>query len=230
MAISQQLRQHAGTIHIRGVAMEDRVLTYDLLQASDVEPMVHLLATTFSMAEPPAVAMRLSYDDLASLVSILAPRAVNDGLTVVAHSGDELVGVVLTDDFGTPPPVDLRLASKRFLPIFAMLDTLDAEYRRSRTIVQGEHLHLFMLAVDARFTGRGIAQRLVETCIENGRKKGYRHAVTEATGVISQRVFGKLGFEERYRVSYRDYSYGGEAVFASIVAHDGAALMERMLS
>jgi ribosomal protein S18 acetylase RimI-like enzyme len=211
--------------------MEDHGLSYGLLQTSEVDPMVRLLATAFSVAEPPAVAMGLSYDELAGFVGLLAPRAVDDGLTVVARdcAGGELVGVVLTDDFAAPSPIDLHLISKRFLPIFAMLDALDAQYRHGRTIVPGQHLHLFMLAVDARFAGQGIAQRLVETCLENGRKKGYRHAVTEATGVISQRVFRKLGFEERHRVSYRDYSYGGEAVFASIVGHDGAALMERML-
>src|ERR1035441_7520651 len=148
--------------------MEDHMLRYDLLQASDVDQMVHLLAAAFSAAEPPAVAMGLSYDELASFVSLLSPRA------------------------------------------------LDAQYRHGRTIVRGEHLHLFMLAVDARFAGQGIAQRLVQTCLDNGREKGYCRAVTEATGLVSQRVFRKLGFEERYRVSYRDYRYGGEAVFASI--------------
>jgi ribosomal protein S18 acetylase RimI-like enzyme len=211
--------------------MEDHMLRYDLLQASDVDQMVHLLSAAFSAAEPPAVAMGLSYDELASFVSLLAPRALDDGLTAVARdrSGKELVGVVLTDDFSTPSPIDLHLISKKFSPIFAMLDTLDAQYRHGRTIVRGEHLHLFMLAVDARFAGQGIAQRLVQTCLDKGREKGYCRAVTEATGLVSQRVFRKLGFEERYRVSYRDYSYGGEAVFASIVGHDGAALMERML-
>jgi len=207
--------------------MEDGALSYDLLQASDVEPMVNLLATAFSVAEPPAVAMGLSREELAAFVSTLALRAVDDGLTIVARdqSGCKLIGVVLTDDFARPPVLDLRLISNRFLPIFAMLDALDAQYRHGKTIVRGEFLHLFMLAVDAGYTGQGIAQRLVEGCIENGRKKGYRYAVTEATGVISQRVFRKLGFEERYRVSYRDYRHEGEAVFASIVGHAGAALM-----
>jgi hypothetical protein len=77
--------------------------------------------------------------------------------------------------------------------------------------------------------GRASRKRLVQTCLDNGREKGYRRAVTEATGRVSQRVFRKLGFEERCCVSYRDYSYGGEAVFASIVGHDGATLMVRML-
>jgi ribosomal protein S18 acetylase RimI-like enzyme len=137
------------------------MLRDDLLQASDVDQMVHLLAAAFSAAEPPAVAMGLSYDELASFISLLAPRALDDGLTAVtrARSGNELVGVVLTDDFATPPPIELHRISKKFFPIFAMLDTLDAQYRLGRTIVRGEHLHLFMLAVDARFAGQGIAQK-----------------------------------------------------------------------
>ena len=205
------------------------VLSYDVLQASGVERMVHLLASAFSVAEPPAVAMGLSYDELATFVRLLAFRAVEDGLTVVAQAGNELVGVVLTDDFAAPSPLDARVISKRFLPILAMLETLDARYRHGRAVAKGEYLHLFMLAVDARFVGQGVAQKLVETCIDNGKKRGYRHAVTEATGFVSQRVFRKLGFEELYRVSYRDYKYGEEAVFASITGHDAAALMERTL-
>ncbi len=206
-------------------------LTYGLLLPSDVDTVVRLLAGAFSAAEPPAVAMELSDDEMAGLVSLLAPRALADGLTVVARAGDsgELAGVMLSDDFAAASIVDLHRVSRKFRPIFAMLDTLDAHYRDGRTIVPGQHLHLFMLAVDSRFAGQGIAQGLVETCMEYGRRKGYRHAVTEATGVVSQRVFRKLAFEERFRVSYRDYRYQGRAVFASIVGHEGAALMERTL-
>ncbi len=98
---------------------------------------------------------------------------------------------------------------------------------RARVIEPGEYLHLFMLGVDARFAGQGIAQRLVQTSLENGRRKGYHWALTEATGTVSQRVFGKLGFVERFRVSYRDYQYNGDAVFAAIQGHEGAALMDR---
>jgi len=88
---------------------------------------------------------------------------------------------------------------------------------------------LFMLAVDAQHGGRGIAQRLVEYCLENGTRKGYRWAVTEATGAISKRVFRKLGFEERFRIPYCNFKYCGEAVFSSITGHDGVALMDKSL-
>ncbi len=136
---------------------------------------------------------------------------------------------MLNDDFSQPFSIDTSLISKKFLPIFSMLGELDNQYRNLRAAPQGECLHLFMLAVDPRFTGQGIAQRLVETSLQIAKARGYRYAVTEATGLISQKVFRKLGFEERFRVSYAEYKYEGQHVFASIVAHGGTALMERQL-
>lgn len=111
-----------------------------------------------------------------------------------------------------------------------MLGSLDKQYQGGRKIATGEYLHLFMIAVDEAFTGRGIAQRMVEACLANGRRRGYTHAVTEATGVVSQHVFRKLGFVERVRVSYQDYRYEGRAVFERIREHEGAVLMDRRVT
>lgn len=189
--------------------------------------MVRVIATAFSAAEPPAIATGLTVADLAEFLHLLAPQAVRGGLTVVACSAGAIVGALLSDDFATPLAVDAQRISPRFQPIFAMLGSLDERYRREQTIRAGACVHLFMLAVAADFAGQGIAQRLVEFSLENAAVKGYRSAVTEATGLVSQRVFGKLGFEERFRASYRDFRYEGAAVFASIAEHSGAALMER---
>jgi ribosomal protein S18 acetylase RimI-like enzyme len=206
-------------------------ISFGLLQAADVEAMIHLIGSVFSAAEPPAVAMGLSVADFSEFLNLFAARAVEDGLTVIARSDvrDKVVGALLTHDFAMPAPLDLHRLNPRFLPILAMLDSLDDQYRSARGIRAGEYLHLLMLAVDPQSAGRGIAQRLVEHCLANGTRKGYRWAVTEATGVISQRVFGKLGFEERSRVRYRDFRYRDAAVFAGITQHDGAALMDRAL-
>ena len=193
--------------------------------------MIHLIASVFSTAEPPAVAMGLSFADLSEFLHLLAPCALDDGLTVIARSyaSDKVIGALLTDDFAVRAPLDPQRLSPRFLPILAMLDSLDDQYRSGREIRPGEYLHLFMIAVDPQFAGQGIGQRLVERCLDNGARKGYRWAVTEATGVISQRVFRNLGFEERCRISYRDFRYRDEAAFAAITGHDGAALMDRSL-
>lgn len=203
-----------------------------LFQSSDAADVVHLLARTFSAGEPPAIAMGLTPADLERFVGLLCQRAAADGLTIVARSLEtkQIAGVLLTDDFAVPPDLATSEISDKFLPILAMLDSLDEQYQQSRSIVPGQSLHLFMLAVDEHFAGRGIATQLVTACLANGRRKGYTHAVTEATGRVSQHVFRKLGFVERARVSYQDYRYDGRAVFASIRDHEAAILMDCVIS
>jgi len=202
-----------------------------VFQSSDTDAVVHLLAKAFSATEPPAVAMGLTQHEIENFVGLLCPKAAAEGLTIVAHAVDseQIAGVMLTDDFAAPPELAAGQFSEKFLPIFAMLETLDGQYRTKRSIAPGEHLHLFMLGVDERFAGRGVAQEMVSACIANGYQKGFQHAVTEATGVVSQHLFRKLGFREQLRVSYRDYQYDGRSVFASIRGHDATILMDRAI-
>jgi ribosomal protein S18 acetylase RimI-like enzyme len=206
-------------------------MDYSVAKTADVEEVVRLLATVFSESEPPAVAMGLSFRDLEQFLQLLAPRAIADGLTVLARSADtgKLAGVLLTDDFASPPALDLSQISPKFLPILSMLETLDEQFRKGRIICAGEYLHLFMVAVDAQFAGRGIAHGLVKACLDNGLQKGYRKALTEATGRISQHMFRKQGFADRFSVSYRDFLYEGQVVFASIQEHENAILMDKSL-
>jgi len=209
----------------------DQSVDYGVAKASDAEEIVRLLAAVFSASEPPAVAMGLSSGDLEQFLRLFAPAAIADELTIIARSREsgKLAGVLLTDDFAGSSTLDLNRISTKFLPIFSMLETLDEQYRTGKTISTGQYLHLFMLAVDAQFTGRGIAQRMVKECLENGLRKNYRMALTEATGRVSQSVFHKLGFGDRFSVSYRHFKYEGRFVFASIEGHDRAILMDRSL-
>jgi GNAT superfamily N-acetyltransferase len=207
------------------------VMDHDVAKLSDAEAIVLLLATVFSESEPPAVAMGLTFRDMEQFLRLFAPGAVAQGLTVIARDRDtgKLAGVLLTDDFAAPLPLIVTQISAKFRPIFSMLESLDEQYRRGRTISAGEYLHLFMLAVDREFAGRGIAQGLVKACLDNGIRKGYRMAVTEATGIVSQRVFRKNGFVDRFSVSYEEFTFEGSRVFSSIQGHERAILMDRSL-
>ena len=203
-------------------------IEFGVFQPADTDAVVHLLAKVFSASEPPAVAMGLTPADFEPFVSLLCPRAATDGLTIVARDDSgQLAGVMLTDDFAFPPELAPGQFSEKFLPILAMLGSLDEQYRQGKSIAAGKYLHLFMLAVDDPYAGRGIATQLVTACLANGRQHGYARAVTEATGAVSQNVFRKLGFAEQARVSYQVYRYEGRPVLASIRGHEAAILMDR---
>ena len=204
----------------------------EVLRSADTAAVVQLLAKAFSANEPPAVAVGLTSADFVSFLELLCPGAIDDGLTIVARdsASGQIAGVMLTDDFAVPSDLPPAAISDKFLPIMAMLDSLDERYRRGQPIIAGQYVHLFMLAVDERFAGQGIATQLVSTCLANSRRLGYTHAVTEATGIISQHVFRKLGFAERHRVCYQEYRYEGRKVFSSIRDHEAAILMDRTLA
>jgi GNAT superfamily N-acetyltransferase len=207
------------------------MVDYDVAKPLHVEEIVRLLAAVFSETEPPAVAMGLSFREMEQFLSLFAPRAVAEGLTIVARDRvtGKLAGVLLTDDFAAPPALELNQISAKFRPIFSMLEILDEQYRQGKMISAGEYLHLFMLGVDGEFAGRGIGQGLVKACLDNGIRKGYRMAVTEATGIVSQRVFRKNGFVDRFSVAYGNFTHEDKFVFASIQGHEYAILMDKSL-
>ena len=93
----------------------------------------------------------------------------------------------------------------------------------------GESIHIFLLGVDGRIAGRGVAQQLVTLCLENSVQKGYKMAVTEATNKTSQYIFNKHGFIEIASGSYEFHRFNGQAIFESIAEHGGPKLMTRSL-
>jgi ribosomal protein S18 acetylase RimI-like enzyme len=212
-------------------AREDSGIRYALCDSADVDEMVRLLGAVFSQFDPPAVAVGLTESEFESFVRLYGARAAADGLTVVARAAEtgEMVGALLTEDSASPPPEGLDRVSPKLDPIYDILGQLDADYRRGRALTPGEFLHLFLLGVAPGAGGRGVAQRLVAACLENGRARGYRVAVTEATGSASQHVFRKHGFQERVRRSYRDHRFEGRAPFSGIEGHFGPILMDRGL-
>ena len=206
-------------------------IEYGVYSASDADAMANLLGEAFSRGDPPAVAVGLTPSEFGAFVRLLCPRAATDGLTIVAQLAGtgELVGALLTVDSAAAPPEGMDRLSPKFEPIFDILGELDAEYRGGGPPRPGESLHLFLLGVGERAAGRGVAHGLVAACLENGARKGYRTAVTEATNRVSQHVFRKQGFVERVRRSYGAHRFEGRAIFASIAEHGGPALMDRSL-
>jgi ribosomal protein S18 acetylase RimI-like enzyme len=197
----------------------------------DVDELVQLLAEVFTERDPPAVAVGLTVKEFQDLVELYRERVGTDGLTIIARSEStgEMVGALLAEDSAAPFPAGVERLSRKFDPIFDILTSLEAEYRRGRIVVPGDALHLFLLGVRRAFCGQRVAQGLVRASLENGVKRGYRRAVTEATNTISRHLFRKLGFVDCVSRFYADHRFQGRVFFDSIAAHGGPVLLERTL-
>ena len=211
--------------------MHEPRVAYTLYAPSDGEEMACLLGEVFASHEPPTVAMEITASEFAAFLRLLCPNAESERLTFVARSAEtgEMLGALLTEDSAVAASEVMHHLGAKFDPISDILAQLDAEYRNGREVRQGECAHLFLLGVAANSSGNGIAQQLIAHCLANAAARGYRVAITEATGKASQHVFRKLGFVDRARRSYADYRYRGEAIFASASAQGGPILMEKHL-
>lgn len=204
---------------------------YGILECAELPSMARLLGEAFSRDEPTSGAAGLSSSELEALVTAYGPKALAEQLSVVARlaSTGDLVGGLLAEDFGTPPPDGIAEVAPSFAPIGALLDALDDQYRASRKITPGAYLHLFMLGVARHAYGHGIAHHLFETCLANGKARGYGFAVGEATGSVSQHLCRKNGFRDVLAASYEDFVFGDQRVFSSIVGAEATILMDREL-
>ncbi len=207
-------------------------IDYGLIERADIGEMEDLLASVFSRSDPPAVAAGLSFDQVHELVRLYGERAPEDFLTVIAKSqgSGRLVGAMLSDDFASPPPDHLdNLLQGNFKSIAVLLESLDNQYRHVQKVDPGKILHLLMLGVAPDFGGRGIARMLVQQTLENGKRRGYERAVTEATGNVSQHIFRHQGFVERFRIPYKEFLHDGKRPFNTISDHEAIILLERDL-
>jgi ribosomal protein S18 acetylase RimI-like enzyme len=201
-----------------------------VFETNDLEEMAEVLGESFSLGEPMASAVGLSKENIQTIVRLFGPKAAAEKVTIVARSSTGMiVGALLAQDFATPPPDGMDRIPAAFNPIGALLDGLDESYRQTKKIRSGEFLHLFMLGVPEAFAGKKIGQALVAECLMNGRQRGYRMAVTEATGSTSQHIFRSLGFQERFARNYADFEFEGRRVFASIEGTAGTLLMDKPL-
>lgn len=204
---------------------------YELFDLSNLDEMALMTAEAFARYEPVTSALGITLEDFAEFVRLLGPKASQEELTVIARDQDtgQIIGAMINDDFAGEPPQEIRRLGAGFEPIWAVLDDLDNQYRQGRMIASGEYLHFYLLAVDHRQTGRNIAENMIQACLANGIRKGYKTGVVEATGVVSQHIFRKFGFADCFESLYSAFMFQGKRVFASIKEHRGIILMDKPL-
>ncbi|MDD5411539.1 MAG: hypothetical protein PHF31_09015 [Methylobacter sp.] len=204
---------------------------YELFNISELDEMAMMTGKAFARYEPVTSALGISSEDFAEFVRLLGPKAVQDELTVIARDQEtnQIIGAMISDDFASEPPEEIRRLGDNFEPVWAILDELDTQYMQGGILPKGEYLHFFLLAVDHRQTGKNVARNVVRICLENGVGKGYKTGIVEATGIVSQNIFRQSGFVDCFEIPYKTFTFQGRHAFDSIEGHQGIILMDKAL-
>lgn len=205
---------------------------YELFDINDLDEMSVMAAEIFTRYEPVTSSLGISFDAFANFIRLQGSKLEQEELTVIARhqKTKQIIGAMVADDFSIEPPEEMRHLGDNFDPLWAVLDELDSQYKHGRVLPKGDYLHLLLLAVDPQQSGKNIAKNLVQTCLENGIKKGYKTGIVEATGVVSQHIFRKFGFVDCFEAPYKKFTFQGKPVFESIKNHHSIILMDKTIA
>jgi len=210
-------------------------IRYELLSEETLASAIECVSHSFTQREPLAAHMGITVDEFLIFANAFYPSLIEPALSFVAvdDAEDKVVGVRISEDFyqEVEEPPEIPGLSPKFFPIFGLLEELGAHFKEIRELVPGKYVHMFMIAVEHGYEGRGIAPNMNKLFFRHVIERGFTHAVTEPTGLISQHILeNKFGFHTLLEIPYADFELEGERPFADLTEHPSAKLMEKALS
>jgi hypothetical protein len=156
--------------------LEQVQIAYGRAVASETDEIVELLAEAFSQLNPLATATGVTAADFEAFVRLLAPKVINDGLTVVARCSltGVILGALLAEDAASRSPEGVNELRHKFEPITDILNELTTMYPRHGVSRFGEVLHLHLLAVSDRASRQGSHKDLSTLASRTVRLEGIR--------------------------------------------------------
>jgi hypothetical protein len=203
-----------------------------LLSASNAKGAIECIASTFLAGEPMTKALQIREQDFYDFVEIFVNKAITDGLSIVTKDKetDRVVGCLVCQDFNADLPDGIEKVAESFAPIFSLLGHLDERYKARYQVNKGELYHLFMGGVVKEYAGQGIIHQMTRQGEILARAYGFKAAIGEATGPISQHVYLKhLGYKEIDAICYDDFLYEGAYIFKNVTDCKSCKLIYKAL-
>ncbi len=158
---------------------------------------------------------------------------MEDGLSQIAKdsANSQVVGAIISEDLSTElAEENYKNLPQKFDIIFQVFKELHEQYESQKKLVTGKLFHIFLLATKEQYRNRKIANNLLEKNLKIATQEGFSGAIVEVTGNISQQLFRKYKFEDRYSIDYQTYKYKGIKVFERIKEHQSCILMDKIFN
>lgn len=151
---------------------------------------------------------------------------IDCGTTLKAFIGDALVGVLIAAKINNKEHERHKKAaertsdSKKSTDVVKLLAYVDEKANYCNRLEIPEILHMHIVSVHKNYLGQGIAKKMCEFCIENGRQLKYRAITVDCTNHYTAKIVENLNFNLISIVTYDEYNeHIGEPLFAPITPH-----------
>ncbi len=216
------------------VISEINGIEYGPLTFENLEGAITCVSQSFVTGEPLSVHLGISLEEFLLFARAAYPRFVAEGMSIVARdkTSGQIVGVRISEDFVQDhEEIYIPGLSPKFHPLFAILSSLGQHFQDLRQPQKGQYAHLFMIAVNHHYAGKGIAPNMNRLFFQRVIDMGYTHAVTEPTGAISQHILlDKFGFSCLHHIDYAEFLFEDERPFEGLQGHRCVMLLEKELA
>ncbi|XP_002741915.1 uncharacterized protein LOC100371544 [Saccoglossus kowalevskii] len=207
-------------------------IRYEIMTSEHVDEASHVLSEAFLRGHLLSIAVNQPYEvELPSNIS-LCKYCVQEGVSMVAIDNriGEVVGVItgllchgndielekpdhpmITDDI-------LPYIMPAMKPYIWALEKNFYEYPGFNKDRDCMILVSCKIGVREDYGGIGIGTRLAELRADLCREKSIKFILASSTGIISQRLYSKLGYECIGEIPYNEFKIDGKKPFASITA------------
>jgi len=154
----------------------------------------------------------------------LVDECIDSQTLLLAYKAEKLVGVLIageiTSDVGEK---DLEMA-KTFGPkgndVFELLSYIGEKADICNRLKVPRSLHIHILSVHKDCLCQGIAKKLFQSCIENGKSKKYPAVSVDCTSYFTSLIAEKLNLKCVSTVTYDEYNkHIGKELFIAIAPH-----------
>lgn len=191
---------------------------YVQLQPEHVASTIAMFTEAFCRSEPMTRYIDMQPEEFLPFATLVTEKAAIDGLSTVVLKDNEVIACTLVEDLTQPLIIESSL-TKKFDPIFNLLESLSAHYFVEHNFPPGVVAHLFITAVHEKYRGMRLSETVNFGAMDIARAKGFHYMFSELTNFINENGLVKyLEFEKKLLgvIVYKDFIFNSYKPFAHL--------------
>lgn len=140
----------------------------------------------------------------------MVKECIESQTTLLAYEGDDLVGVLIAGEISTDvAEKDLEYAEEygpKGVDVFALLAYVGDKADICNRLNIPRCLHVHIMSIHLNHLKKGIAKKLFEYCIENGRSKNFPALSVDCTNYYTSKIAESFGMSCLSTVTYDEYN------------------------
>jgi ribosomal protein S18 acetylase RimI-like enzyme len=212
------------------ILKEEKGIVYEILQKKDLEETTLLLSEIFTGGEPSVRYFGITATEYYYFAQLFCKKGVEEGLSIIAKDKDtgKIVAFLLSEDFDSSAPEGIEKIDRKIAIDMAIVDAIEEDAKANKK--EGERrFHIFFGGTENDYGNKGIMTTLIDESIKLAKRKKFTNIIAEPTGLATQHIFKKFGFEQQKMIEYKKFIFEGKHIYENFEGPIGIILMEKRI-